>query len=74
MNTPFHRQALKVVIGLGVMVPLLLAGSDWIVLDISLLALAVLWGVLVAPALFARMGPSGVPGSGKHGRTRVVEP
>ena len=79
-NASFHQQALKAIIGLGVMVlillgPLLLTGGDWLVLDVSLLALAVLWGVLVAPALFAYMRPLGVPGGSKdRGRARVTEP
>lgn len=61
------RRATKVGIGLGVMGPLLLArgllGDP--VLDIFLLALAVLWGMLLAPALFARMKSSRRPAKGR---------
>ena len=56
--TPRQR-ALKATIGLGVMGALLLAHdllfSGQQILDAALLALAVLWGVLFAPALFVRM-------------------
>ena len=56
--TPRQR-ALKATIGLGVMGALLLAHdllfSGQPILDAALLALAVLWGVLFAPALFVRM-------------------
>jgi len=58
-----RRQAVKVAIGLGGMGALLLAHgllfSGRPFLDAALLALAVLWGVLVAPALFVRLGLSG---------------
>ena len=56
-----RRRVLEVALGLGVMGPLLLARGligGHPVLDAVLLALAVLWGVLLAPALFARMEPS----------------
>lgn len=54
-----RQQALKVAVGLGVMGALLLAHgvlfSGRPILDAALLTLAVLWGVLVAPALFVRV-------------------
>ncbi len=57
-----RQQALKGAIGLGGMGALLLAHGllvdGRLFLDAVLLALAVLWGVLGAPALFARMGLS----------------
>lgn len=57
-----RRQALKAAIGLGGVVALLLARGllvgDRPLLDAVLLALAVLWGVLGAPAVFRRIGLS----------------
>jgi membrane-associated phospholipid phosphatase len=57
-----RQQALKAAIGLGEMGVLLLAQGPLVggrpFLGAVLLALAVLWGVLGAPALFARMGLS----------------
>jgi len=57
--SPGGRRATKVGIGLGVMGPLILARGllNEPVLAAVLLALAVLWGMLLAPALFARMRP-----------------
>lgn len=65
VKATFRRQALKVSIGLGGMAPLLLArglfGGDQALLDTTLLVLAVLWGVLVAPAMFTYLGLSQRP-------------
>lgn len=59
------HQALKVGIGLGGMVMLLLAPAvppdARPIPDAALLALAALWGVLLAPALFTRLGLSRRP-------------
>lgn len=64
-KTTLRRQALRVSIGLGGMAPLLLArglfGGNQAILDTTLLALAVLWGVLVAPAMFGYLRLSQQP-------------
>lgn len=61
-DVSLSRQALKVGIGLGGMTALLLAlvslPDARPILDAALLALAVLWGVLLAPALFTHLGLS----------------
>jgi membrane-associated phospholipid phosphatase len=67
-EAPTRGRALKAAVGLGGMGLLLLAygllGAAYPVLNYALLALAVLWGVLLAPALFASEGPATRPDRG----------
>ncbi len=67
LRSPRRRQAPKVVIGLAVLVPLLLADALISrlspILTFVLAGLAAAWGVLGAPVLFTRRQPEHQPGT-----------